>query len=200
MDWGRLCAGKRDGDGSPHPRGHRRGGGLDSRPVFTGAGSTRESGMGMGPRIREIRTCNTWGERWDSNPRSPGPQPGDTEGEVGWIPAPVFTGAGSTRECGMGMGHPRGHRRGGGLDSRPCLHGGRLYAGMGWGWVPASARTQKGRWDGFLPRLHGGRLYAGMWDGSPHPRGHRRGGGLDSRPVFTGAGSTREEQVRVSAR
>ena len=37
--------------------------------------------MGMGPRIRE-----------------------DTEGEVGWIPAPVFTGAGSARECGMGMG------------------------------------------------------------------------------------------------
>ena len=107
---GRLYAGMWDGDGSPHPRGHRRGGGLDSCPVFTGAGSTRE--CGMGPRIRE----DTEGEAgWIPAPvftgagstRECGMGPRireDTEGEVGWIPAPVFTGAGSTRERGMGMG------------------------------------------------------------------------------------------------
>ena len=134
-------------DGSPHPRGHRRGGGLDSCPVFTGAGSTRECGMGMGPRIRE----DTEGEvGWIPAPSSRGQAlrgnvgmgmgpriREDTEGEAGWIPAPVFTRAGSTRECGMG---PR---------IREDTEGEA-------GWIPA--------------------------------------------PVFTGAGSTREEQVRVSAR
>ena len=122
----------------------------------------------------------------------------------GWIPASVFTGAGSLRGDGDGSPHPRGQREG--VDSRFRRHGGRLSAG-GRGWVPASARTTGG--GGFpLPSSRGQALCGGTgigpriredngwgWipasvvtgagflrgdgDGSPHPRGQRVG--VDSR-------------------
>ncbi len=51
------------------------------------------------------------------------------------------------------------------MGSRPCLHGGRLFAGMTRGWVPAYARTREGMGMGSRIRLHGGRLSAGMTRG-----------------------------------
>ena len=164
-----------DGDGSPHPRGQRVGGGF---PLPSSRGQALCGGTGMGPRIRED---NGWG----------------------WIPASVFTGTGSLREDGDWSPHPRGQRvgmdsrfrrhgdrlpagrrgwvpasartTGGGWDSRPRLHGGRPFcggtggAGMtgGGGFLHPSSRGQA------LCGKHAGR------DGSPHPRGQRVG--VDSR-------------------
>ena len=34
------------------------------------------------------------------------------------------------------------------MDSRPRLHGGRLYAGITGGWIPAAAGIAKGVWGG----------------------------------------------------
>ena len=69
------------------------------------------------------------------------------------------------------------------VDSRPRLHGGRLFAGMGMG--PriredngrgrGSSGRELGRKMDCRPRLHGGRLFAGDGDGSPHPRGQWEG-------------------------
>ena len=90
------------------------------------------------------------------------------------------------------------------VDSRPRLHGGRLFAGMGMG---PRIREDNGRGRGSIgrelgrkmdcrPRLHGGGLCAGDGDGSPHPRGQWEGAREFGRelgrgwivvPVFTGA-------------
>ena len=48
----------------------------------------------------------------------------------GWIPAPVFTRVGSTREKRIGRATIRVEPAGPGMDFRRCLYGGRLYAGM----------------------------------------------------------------------
>ncbi len=81
------------------------------------------------------------------------------------------------------------------MGSRPRLHGGRLFAGMTRGWVPASARTRVGM--GSRPCLHGGRLFAGIDEGmGPRIREDKGGGwGMGSRPCLHGgrliAGMTR---------
>ena len=100
-------------------------------PLPSSRGQAFCGGTGMGPRIRED---NGWG----------------------WIPASVFTGAGSLRGDGDGSPHPRGQRVG--VDSRFRRHGGRLSAGRR-GLVPASAGTTGGV--GSRIRRHGGRLCAG---------------------------------------
>ncbi len=92
----------------------------------------------MGPRIREDNgkgagvTEGSWDERW--------------------IVVPGFTWAGSLRGTGMG---PRMREDNGGgcgsngrelgrkMDSRPCLHGGRLFAGDGDG-----SPHPRGQWEG----------------------------------------------------
>ena len=75
---------------------------------------------------------------------------GETRRARGWVPASARTTDGE------------------GMDSRPRLYGGRLYAGMT-GWARG--------WE------------VGEGDGSPHPRGQRMGKGWIPAPVFMGAGS-----------
>ena len=87
------------------------------------------------------------------------------------------------------------------MDSRPCLHGQALRRGneVGRRWVPASARTTEGRDDGFPPlsswagSARGQRR--GEEDGSPHPRGQRRGETMDSRPCLHGQALRRGNEV-----
>ena len=81
----------------------------------------------------------------------------------------------------------------------PCLHGGRLYAGKGDGDGYASANTEGEV--GWIPRLPGARNDMRERGMGPRIREDTEGEvGWIPAPVFTGAGSTREEQVRVSAR
>ena len=109
-------------------------------PVLTGAGSTRECRVGLGEWVpapvftgtgstREQRQAGGEIPRGTQNDRGRCAQndrgrcAGNDvwrEERRGWVPAPVFTGTGSTRKCRVGLG---------GMGSRPRLHGDRLYAG-----------------------------------------------------------------------
>ena len=101
------------------------------------------------------------------------------EGGSGWIATPSSRGqALRGHDEGMGPRIREDNGRGWGMGSRPCLHGGRLCAGMTRGWVPASARTREGRWGmGSRPCLHGGRLFAGMTRGWVPASARTTGGG-----------------------
>ena len=128
-----------EGDGSPHPRGQRMGKGWIPAPSSLGQaprgnngsgcendGLGREDGRwgkGMGPRIRED---NGWGRDGFPPPSSLGQALRGNNGSGcendglgarmggggrGWVPASARTTDGE------------------GMDSRPRLHEGRLYAG-----------------------------------------------------------------------
>ena len=79
-----------DGDGSPPSRGQREGERMNSR-LPSSRGQVLRGMMGMGPRLRE-----------------------DNGRGRGWVPAPVFARAGSSRDDGDGDGSPpsRGQRVG----------------------------------------------------------------------------------------
>ena len=139
---------------------------------------------------------------WDGSPHPRG----HGEGE-GWIPDPVFTGTGSSREQQMG-------RDGGRTVSEPPVRG----MGTGeLGWVPASARTREG--EGWVPDAvftgtgssreqqmgrDGGRTVSepsvrGKGTGGlgwvPASARTREGEGWIPDPVFAGTGSSREQQM-----
>ena len=144
------------GDGSPHTRGQRVGGGFplssaDLRggdPAYartTGGGGSRfplpstgrggrlsVGGMGMGPRIRED---NGWG----------------------WVPASVFTGAGiSARTTGWGWVPAFRPSRGQDLDARTT--GGDGSGDGRFANRPYGRRILSGTGFTPIPRLHEGRL------------------------------------------
>ena len=166
------------GDGFPPSREKREVGGATTRDAPSGYG------------------------RGDGFPHSRGQR-----GE-GRLFFPVFTGAGSAREkrmlvcggwatarvapTGYGRGdgspHPRGQRG----EGRLFFH---VFTGAGSGreervsgWLgDRGGRSYGVRWAGRVPTGDG------RGDGSPHPRGQRGVGRLIF-PVFTGAGSAREER------
>ena len=159
---GRLCAGatKGGGDGSPHPRGQRRGGRMGSRPASGGQALRGGNGVGrrwvpasargeeMGPRIRE-----------------------DNGGEGGWVPASAGTSeVGQALRGGNGVGRrwvPASARttegRDDGFPPRWIFMGQALRGGNGVGrrWVPASAGQRRGETMGSRPCLHGQALRGG---------------------------------------
>ena len=112
-----------------------------------------------------------------------------------------------------GSPHPRGQRRGGGAMGEARRDGGgngrfanrpyQMVVRGNEGWVPASARTTGGRGSDGSRRdvMAGGTggsrtarsrwLSEGMRDGSPHPRGQRRGGGAMGEARRDGGGNGR---------
>ena len=112
-----LCAGATEwgGDGSPHPRGQRRGETMDSRPCLHG---------------QALRGGNEVGRRWvPASART-------TEGREDGFPPPR-----EQRRWEPGSPHPRGQRRGEEMGPRIREdNGGEEVEG----WVPASAGTTEG--------------------------------------------------------
>ena len=108
-------------------------------------------GLGEAKKENENRVGLSVGPNAEPRLRSTGGE--EARRDRGWVPASARTTDGE------------------GMDSRPRLYGGRLYAGMT-GWARG--------WE------------VGDGDGSPHPRGQRMGKGWIPASVFTGAGSTRE--------
>ena len=193
---------------APRPRGQRGGaagravrnkplpdgcqtGGRDGSPppVFTGAGSRRGGGRGSG------RFANT-PTRWLS------------DGWEGWVPAPRLHGGGFAnspyqmvvrRVAGMGPRPPSS--RGQDLDARTTGGGGAGRAVR----EQAPTRWLSDGWEGWVPapRLHGGRISTrgqregerdGRFANKPLPDGCQTGRRDGSPPpVFTGAGSRRED-------
>ena len=102
LDWGRLCAGMWDGDGSPHPRGHRRGGGMGSRPCLHGG--------------------RLYAGKWDGD-GSPHPRGHGRGGGLDSCPCLHGGRLYAGMWDGDGSPHPRGHRRGGGMGSCPVSTG-----------------------------------------------------------------------------
>ena len=128
-----------------------------------------------------------WVVGMGSRPRFHGGQAllGNNGGRDG-SPPPVFTGAGSRRGDNEGKGCeiPGLRCAALGMTCGP----GRMSDGFSSpreqrreGWVPASARTTRGRGRVPVPVCTGGRLCAGTTEGGMGPRP----------PVFTGAGSRR---------
>ena len=126
--------------------------GRGSRAVFTGGrlfAGTTERGMGPRPRCHGGR-ISTRGQGGEGLRDSSTPLRCAWYDMTGgrWVPVPVFTGAGSSREQWREGWVPASARttRGRGRVPVPVCTGGRLCAGtMREGWVPASARTTEGK-------------------------------------------------------
>ena len=155
------CNGYGRGDGSPHPRGQRGVGRLIFH-VFTGAGSSRENGCGWGwiPAFAGMTKGGAVFWRMTGGSRT-APTEENVVGHGVHPPSPVFTRAGSNLPPSRGKGLVGAERA--------------IFIVMtcftkGDGFSPSREKREVG---GATVRDAPSRY--GRGDGSPHPRGQRRG-------------------------